>query len=226
LPLKIDAVGKAMVACDASCSGVANRPEEGILPRCLIVERGSAQGRGALVSGINPARSKEQERAFYRRSGPSYEAVVEHWHEKISPIAYYERLRAFLRDVGVSGPIVWTDLAKCENAPDQEGLLPLQTLRTCTGRHLTKELAALPEGWPLVAVGTEAYKALAYLEPGRTVLGIPHPTGSHGHFLRMFESGHLVAKVRQAAASALSSSTPVAVWLSAEWESSPGESHP
>lgn len=175
-----------MVACDASCGGVANNPAKGVLPRCLIVERGSAPGRGALVSGINPARSNERERAFYRKHGATYEAVVEFWHDKIAPIAYYERLRNFLHGVGVSGPVVWTDLAKCENAPDQQGLLPLQTLRTCTGRYLIKELAALPKDWPLIAVGAEAYKALSYLEPRRTVLGIPHPTGSHGHFSYMF----------------------------------------
>ena len=86
----------------------------------------------------------------------------------------------------LKGPVLWTELVKCQSEPEVKEL-PVQTLRTCSGEFLRRELERLPENWPLFGVGWEAYKALAYLFSARTVIGVPHPTGSYGHFTALFE---------------------------------------
>lgn len=100
--------------------------------------------------------------------------------------SYYKFLRAFVNCVGYGGPILWTELVKCEcNSADI--VLPLQTFRICTDKYLKKELQAVPNDWPLIAVGREAHKALSYLFPEKSVLGVPHPTSSRGYFSKMFK---------------------------------------
>lgn len=54
----------------------------------------------------------------------------------------------------------------------------------------------MPSDWPLVAVGWEAYKALAYLHPSRVVIGVPHPTASRGQFSKLFEQRKLREEFR------------------------------
>jgi hypothetical protein len=73
----------------------------------------------------------------------------------------------------------------------------------------------MPPDWPAIEVGTEAYKALAYLEPARTVLGVPHPTGSRGQFFALFSNGALRPKIVATVKGALAESSPVTVWISA-----------
>jgi hypothetical protein len=220
----ITEIGEELVKCEERCAGVANDVRAGILPRCLILDRSEESGRGCIVVGINPGRSeqpgqsKSDERAFYRENGASYESVVAFWSKNVGRIQYYVKLRQFVDAVGLSGPIVWSDLAKCENAPGHKGLIPMQTLRTCVGRYLKRELLAIPPDWPAIGVGKEAYKALAYLEPDRTVIGIPHPTGSRGLFPSLFEAGKLCHHVASLVKSALKSESPIAVWVSANGE--------
>ena len=47
--------GSAMVRCGRHCEGIANKPEKGILPRCLILESERREGRGSVIVGINPS---------------------------------------------------------------------------------------------------------------------------------------------------------------------------
>jgi hypothetical protein len=214
LQREIDAIGKRLVNCREQCAGIMNDPDRGILPRCLILERSVRSGRGCLVVGINPGRSKPRERAFYLKAGASYASVNAFWTKEIAGAAYYHRLRQFLDEIELSGPIIWSDLAKCEKALNIKGLIPLQTLRTCTGRFLQRELDATPPDWPVIGVGGEAYKALAYLEPTRTVLGVPHPTGSRGQFSALFMNDMLRPKVARTVKEALSRKTPIVGWIS------------
>jgi hypothetical protein len=195
------------------CEGIYRDQSAGVLPRCLILERRDEHGRGCLVTGINPGRSSDAEPAYYHRHGTSYDAVVAYWHERVRGIRYYARLRRLVDQIGLSGPILWSDLAKCENAPSVDGLIPLETLRRCNGRFLHRELAVLPAEWPILGVDLEAYKALAYMVPDRTVLGVPHPTGSRGQFVRLFRDELLVPEVAAEARAALASSEPVILWL-------------
>jgi hypothetical protein len=85
---------------------------------------------------------------------------------------------------------------------------------------LSEELALLPSDWPLIAVGGEAFKALAYLYPHRSVVGVPHPTGARGHFARLFINGMLRESVLVKVNQCINALSPELVWLEAHHESS------
>src|SRR5688572_2709263 len=163
LEREINTLGGELCRCGQICAGVHRDQHAGVLPRCLILERQQAKGKGCLVVGINPGRSPRVEREHYIHTGASYESGKQYWLGHVGKIPYYTRLRRFIDQIGLHGPIVWSDLAKCENAPSSKGLLPLQTLRQCAGRFLHREISLLRPSWPLIGVGTEAYKALGYL---------------------------------------------------------------
>jgi hypothetical protein len=210
----IEQIGLELVTCSQDCSGVRRDQSAGCLPRCLVFERANRPGdRGSAIVGINPGRASREEEAFYRARAGAYESVVAWFATLGVKHPYYTRLRRLADQCGLSGPILWTELAKCENEPALKGLLPLSTLRECTGRFLNRELALLPPHWPVLAVGAEAFKALAYLYPKRTVIGVPHPTGAYGHFPRLFSEGTLLAHVQQQANEALRSQRPQVLWL-------------
>jgi hypothetical protein len=146
--------------------------------------------QGSVVIGLNPGRSTTFERHYYLERGCTFTAVGNWFDKHGRKHPYYVRLRGLLDSLGLDGPILWTELAKCETRKSVKEL-PLQTFRTCTDAFLRRELEPFPKGWPLVAVGKEAFKGLAYLFPTRTVIGVPHPTGSRGHFPALFQDGKL-----------------------------------
>jgi hypothetical protein len=203
-------IGAAMVACSSPCAGIHRDQTIGSLPRCLVLEEREG-GTGCAIVGINPGRASARERAYYLEHGCSYESVVSFWRDVNGfRHPYYTRLRKLVDALGLSSSILWTELAKCENAPDRAGLPPLQTLRTCTGLYLAREILVLPPSWPLVSVGGEAFKACAYLYPRRAVIGVPHPSGSRGHFARLARS---TQSVRERVSLALAGAS--AIWLDA-----------
>src|SRR5437868_6248857 len=116
----INAIGRDLVRCNIYCRGIALNHSEGILPRCLILETaGRAEGKGSIIVGINPGRSKQHERDLYRRNGQTYEQEVSYWQKHIAQHRYYKRLRHFADELGFKGAILWTELVKCENeSPD------------------------------------------------------------------------------------------------------------
>ena len=145
----------------------------------------------------------------------TYAAVLGWFHERGLTHPYYARLRRLVGAIGFLGPILWTELAKCENNEATPGMLPLQTFRTCTSAFLQREVSVLPADWVLIAVGAEAYKGLAYRFPERSVIGVPHPAGSHGHFRALFIDGSLASgPARQA--QAIIGAPGQAAWLSAK----------
>ena len=205
-----------MVACNHRCPGIALDHRKGILPRCLILETGGREAnKGSVIVGINPGRSKPHEQEFYCSNGQTYEQVIAYWQEYIGyHHRYYAKLRALVTELGFNGPILWTELVKCENTSAVSGLPPLQTFRTCTQTYLQKELQAVPSDWPLIAVGNESYKALAYIFASRTVIGVPHPTGSYGHFDNLFDTkDRLLPKVKILTRDIVSGEGGKAVWL-------------
>jgi hypothetical protein len=214
LHLVLDDLGKELVTCADNCAGIWLDPRKGILPRSLFLERPEAVGRGCLAVGLNPGRSKPRERAFYLKAGISYDRL-KMYRASIAGIAYLARARSIIDQLGLSGPILWTNLAKCENESGRKGLPPLQTLRHCTRRFLMRELAATSP-WAVLGIGWEAYRALAYLVPERAVIGIPHPTGGFRDFRKMLASGHLLEEIKSRAARHLNSPEPGAVWLGSE----------
>src|SRR6266540_3281204 len=135
-------IGQRMVACDHECGGISCDQARGLLPRCLILESRPGAS-GCAVVGINPGHAKQREIDYYNSEGATYRSVVQYWHERITSVPYYERLRTLATSFGFDGPLLWTELAKCENAPETRSP-PLATLRACTGRFLTHELKAIP----------------------------------------------------------------------------------
>jgi hypothetical protein len=193
---EITAIGERLVVCSENCEGVQRNQAEGILPRCLILEtEGRTTLRGCIVCGINPAPAKQNEVEFYRKNGGSYKSLLQWWeHYKLKDIDYYRRLRAFVSGLDFDGPILWTDIAKCQNKSLTVKLTIKdhpQTFRRCSALFLTKEIEKCPADWPIIAAGREAFLALLYLCPNRALIGIPHPTGSYANtqFLRLFENG-------------------------------------
>jgi hypothetical protein len=186
LKAKIYKIGDLLVKCENKCSGILKDQINGILPRCLILEMDNRQGPiGCAIVGLNPGHSKNRERNYYVINGQSYDKVVECWNTLFKNVKYYKSLRKIADELGFNGPILWTDLVKCETAPNSASP-PLQTFRNCTKTFLQSELNLIDPKWPIIAVGKEAYKALAYLFPNRIIIGVPHPTGSYGHFSRLF----------------------------------------
>jgi hypothetical protein len=193
---EIAAIGEKLVACQENCEGVCRNQNEGILPRCLILETDNRSiDKGSIVCGVNPAPAFPAEVEFYKKNGATYKSILEWWEKyKLKDIRYYARLRAFVSEIGLTGPILWTDIAKCQNESDEVDLSIKnhpQTFRRCSALFLTQEIEKCPSDWPIIAAGREAYLALLYLCPNRALIGIPHPTGSfaNAQFLRMFESG-------------------------------------
>ncbi len=134
----IDRLGAELVMCVDSCVGIWQDQSEGILPRSLFLERPEATGRGCLAVGLNPGTSSARERDFYRNSGITYDRVKA-YRSSIANIPYLVRARSIIDQLGLSGPIIWSNLAKCENESGRKGLPPLQTLRRGSRQRLSME---------------------------------------------------------------------------------------
>lgn len=217
---RIISFGEELVICDLhqkKCDDINNDRDKGILPRCLIFEQDSRKkNKGCAVIGINPGISSEEERRFYKENGINYTQIYNYWNENLKEKRrYYFSLRNLVTLIGFKGPILWTELVKCEKKESTKDI-NLQTFRICVDSYLKREIKLLPSEWPLFAVGKEPYKALAYLFPKRSVIGIPHPTGSRGHFSKLFvnDSGEnsLKEEVQNLIIDSLSSKK--AAWIS------------
>jgi hypothetical protein len=173
---KIAEIGRRMAACASKCEGIRRDPAHGIPPRCLILESDArAASGGCTVIGINPENAEPDEVAFYKEHGASYDVLLNFWSSYIGYIhPYYTQVRKFLDQVGLTGPILWTELAKYEGTTKSQKVPPLATLRHCADKFMLEELDLIPQ-WPLIALGREAYKALSYMFPRRTIIGLPHP---------------------------------------------------
>lgn len=207
-------IGRRMVKCSVGCPGIECNQRKGVLPRCLFWECGRVVTSGCAVIGINPGRAKPDQMEYYRKVGATYKATVQYWEHNIKTRhPYYVRTRDLIRSLGLNGPILWSELAKCQTEPGMDGLPPLETLRTCSGRFLQKELAMIPR-WPLVGLGREAFKALAYLYPNRTVIGVPHPTGAYGNKFTALYRGRELQNNRRKVRNALTGLPGRLLWLS------------
>lgn len=188
---KITKIGNDLIHCNKRCEGISNKPREGILPRCLILETCKRKKtKGSVIVGINPGKSNKREKEYYIENGITYDSIVSYWMKKISGKKYYKWPRILANNLGLVGPILWTEMVKCESKDVAQPMTfrnyP-QTFRTCTDSFLCNELELIPSSWPIFALGTVAYSALGFLFPNRTIIGIPHPTGSYGQFNRLIE---------------------------------------
>jgi hypothetical protein len=208
----IDGIGADLVTCSDCCTGIWRDQSQGIVPRSLFLDRAGSADRGCFAVGLNPGTSRAKERTFYLRVGMTYDRVKE-YRRSIDDIPYFQRARTVIDLLGLRGPIIWSNLAKCENAEGRKDLPPVQTMRHCAGRFLRRELEVAPPDWAVLAIGRDAFMALAYVVPKRAVIGIPHTTGAYQDFRKTFENGRLRKETEDRAAAALSSAEPGAAWL-------------
>ena len=213
----IHAIGTRLTACSLSCPGIRLEPASGIIPRSLVFEHQGRTGSfGSVALGINPGQGDEEERAYYLEHGSSYDQVLAFWmSRRRSSHRYHTRTRHFIDAAGLAGPILWTEVVKCQNPVGVRALPPLETRRTCVHLHLVNEMAEVPPAWPIVAIGKQPFELAAMMFPSRAVIGIPHPTGAFGdQFHSLFEaSDDLRPEVRRLVDGILSSNIPGAAWL-------------
>lgn len=171
-----------LAVCNRRCNGVesscSERPPRGLV---LELEHRDAAGEGSIVVGQNPGIADDWEVDIYRERGVGYEQQMHAWNRGVRDVSYFRRPRELLDLLGLRGPVLWTDVAKCEGKNP-----PLETLMICAQRHLVHELRAAPEHWPVIALGRRAFDALGYMAGNRAVLGLPHSSGSHA--ARMFSA--------------------------------------
>jgi len=112
----IHEIGNRLVRCTYHCAGIENDPEDGVLPRCLVLETDERPyGQGCAVVGINPGVSPPRERTWYSTHGTTYDDVVGYWTHNVGyKHRYYVQLRNLANHLGLPGPLLWTELAKCE----------------------------------------------------------------------------------------------------------------
>jgi hypothetical protein len=214
LQRSIVCLAEELLRCNDRCAGIWLDRDAGIVPRSLFLERATAKGRGCFAVGLNPGSAPLRERRFYCESGVTI-ANVNAFRESIGDIPYLARSRSVINQLGLTGPILWSNLAKCQNEKDRKGLPPIQTLRHCVRRFLVREMAKIPPCWAVLGIGWEAYRALAYLVPERIVIGIPHPTGGFRDYRKLMDKGVLREHIKERALKALHTPEPSAVWLGA-----------
>lgn len=213
----INSIGERVVQCSEKCEGITCDAPAGRPPRCLYLEDRGDSTDGCIVLGMNPGRAPEQESTYYRRRGTNYAIVDSYWRTRVMLVHdYYTELRRLVNGLGIGGPIVWTEVVKCESQADEAP--PVNTQRRCVAKYLRTELDELPEQWPVVAASKYAFDAACYLCPGRAVLGVPHPSGgwSRRQWSQLFRDSTLVAALLKDARSALADRT--AVWLAVKDE--------
>lgn len=176
--IEIDNIGKKLVSCKYHCEGVTNKPRKGIPPRCLIFEYRAGK-KGSIVVGLNPGKAKKREQEFYLNNNNTYPSVKKYWNDKVKHFKYYSKLRELISTLGFDGPILWTDLAKCQSS-HKNGVVPIQTMRICIDTYLRKEIE-LFSPYTIFGVGNTAFEFCALSFPKHFVVGIPHPTGSYGN---------------------------------------------
>lgn len=193
---KLSMLGEKLVSCDLRCEGINNSPAQGIIPRCLILEKKGA-GKASVVVGLNPGKCNQLEKDYYLSHGIKYSSVDE-FFEKIKNYRYFKLTRDLLDILGFDGNILWTDLAKCESL---EGIKspPIQTLRVCIGRFLREEINMFQDS-TIFALGNVAFNFCALSFPHQFVIGVPHPTGSHGDFSLLMKTiekdpSHFINKI-------------------------------
>ncbi len=190
---KIAKIGEELVHCKKGCLGIKNNPQQGIVPRMLILEAKEGEPITSIIIGINPGQADEDEREWYRREGANYEAMKKYWETRIKSMRYYKGLRTLIRQLDYKSGILWTELLKCENEEKYKEP-PLQTFRICIKNYLERELKMIPHEIPIIAVGNKVFEALSYRFPNRLVIGVPHPTGSYGNFRKLFGKNWKIQK--------------------------------
>ena len=220
---KLNGLGKNLVKCDKRCKGITNKKDKGIFPRCLFYEFNDPHNKkGVIIIGMNPGKANNAERKELKEKWEEnrnniFTEILNYWKDKLkAKCNYYKKLREFAHCFGLSN-IVWTEVAKCESdhkrKKDKDYLL--NTFRTCANEFLKDEVEIIDEAipnkhWPIIAAGREAFKASSYLFHERTVIGVPHPTGSRDN---AFKKSYNTPKKKESITNKFKSDPPSAHWI-------------
>ena len=216
---QIAIIGNRLVACRLKCPGINLDPAKGIPPRCLYYETDNRSNElGVAIVGINPGIAKKHEMQYFLQNGTSYKQITKYWHNNLKERSkYYNELRNLVNQLGFAGNILWTELVKCQKIHNGRRFTIRnypETFRACTKQYLQNEIKFIPKSWPLIAVGGETYRALAYLFIDRPIIGVPHPTGSYGHYRNMFSNRKLKKRFHISLNDIWDGSSGKAIWLS------------
>lgn len=198
---EIEKIGNDLFTCVHGCSDIIYEPQNGIPPRCLFFQDWDSdnEAEGCAVVGLNPGKLDEDasEKEYYLRNGANYKNVLGFFKHNIAENknGYYYKLNKFVRQYGIMGPILWTEVVHCECRVKRQ--LSLKTQITCSRTFLTRELALLPKNWTIFAVGREAYQALIFKYNDFKIVGVPHATGAWAKFNKFFSHGTLKAHIRK-----------------------------
>lgn len=166
------------------CDDIECSHKDGIIPRCLVYEPSEMWPHltGVVIVGMNPGTAESEEKRAMRKDR-TYESYLRYFWDKVATKAYYVKLKELAHVLGLRGPIVWTELVKCQSK--LRGKLSVATIRRDINKYLFKELEHVPEKWPLIGVGHDAYRILSYSFPNRIVIGVPHVKARGGYFYRL-----------------------------------------
>lgn len=184
MPKKLDNILKDLIGCRMDCAGIVNKPEKGIVPRCLVLEQRNG-GKGAIVVGLNPGKCPKEEMQFFMDNKNDPKAFEKYFFQKIKNISYFKRARNILSLLGYKGDILWTDLVKCQ-CSGENGILPVQTMRVCISKFFKKEIENVFPKYTIFALGNKAFEFCALSFPNHLVVGLPHTSGSYGTFVHLY----------------------------------------
>ena len=170
------------------------RPQKGIVARCLYYEEKGRKGAGVIIVGLNPSKAKPLESSYFKdKSHRNYAGAVRFWEkEREDCKSYYGPLRDLADKIGLTGPILWTELVKCQAI--KNGKISVDTIRYSISNYLCREVALFPKGTPIIAVGKRAFELLAYVYPDRKIIGVPHPSRGNPRSNHVYRKGKFVSK--------------------------------
>lgn len=185
----INRLGNEMVNCKLHCDKIENNPEFGAIPRGLYLEtKNRSTGKGIIVVGMNPGKIQKNDNGEYSailRKASSYENYKSAFETYVLyKNSYHNRIRQIIDALNFNGPILWTEIVKCQS--ENNGELPATTIRTCVHRFLKKEVELLD--YPILALGDKAYNTCLLIFPERKVIGCSHPSGANVSFPGFFKN--------------------------------------
>ena len=203
---KINALGETLVNC-CHCSvkdGIINKPSEGVIPRCLVIENRNGKEQ-CIIVGESPGQisnprykvskiEKEWHKKEFEKNGKiSYKSYKKCWEKHVKPAPYYKRLRNIVNQLGFAGSILWTDLIKCE----KNKKTPDKTFQECIENYLEKELKWFPN-LIIVAAGKDAFNKLKDIPTQKQIMGVYHPSQQNiRRFKTMFINGNIKGELRE-----------------------------
>ena len=201
---EINKIGQAMITDPGwkQFNDIESDFTKGRIPRCLYFEE-NRKGKPVIIVGMNPGRASDEERRYFKNQiHQNYEASVKFWHAKRKNYhGFYGPLRELMDLSQIKGPILWTELVKCQSkAPLRKPLV--NTIRYGISQYLDKEISLFPKTTIIIAVGNEAYNLLSYVYPDRKVVGVPHPSpgsimGNYAYRLKGKISSSLTSLIKK-----------------------------